>query len=106
MRPTRSSSDSPRPRIPPEHTLIPASRTLSIVVSLSSYDRVVMTYIILISRKIEPLGKLTTHFRIELSGCVEIMIIGSETAAKPISSYNSEELHIRLFQLASLICTQ
>lgn len=44
MRPTRSASDSPKPKMPPEQTLIPASLTASIVSSLSSYERVVMTY--------------------------------------------------------------
>mmetsp|Transcript_44889 Transcript_44889/g.94190 ORF Transcript_44889/g.94190 Transcript_44889/m.94190 type:complete len:218 (-) Transcript_44889:815-1468(-) len=42
-RPTRSVSFSPRPRMPPQQTLIPASRTLAIVSKRSSYDRVVMT---------------------------------------------------------------
>lgn len=41
--PTRSASDSPKPRMPPEQTLIPASRTLAIVSSRSSYERVVIT---------------------------------------------------------------
>lgn len=44
IKPTRSLSLSPNPRIPPEHTLIPASRTALMVSSLSSYDRVVITY--------------------------------------------------------------
>lgn len=44
MRPTRSLSDSPSPRMPPEQTLIPASRTAEMVSSRSSYDLVVMTY--------------------------------------------------------------
>ena len=43
INPTRSSAVSPRPMMPPEQTEIPASRTFSIVVSRSSYDRVVMT---------------------------------------------------------------
>lgn len=43
MRPTRSASDSPSPRIPPEQTLIPASLTLDIVSKRSSYVLVVMT---------------------------------------------------------------
>mmetsp|Transcript_39627 Transcript_39627/g.95329 ORF Transcript_39627/g.95329 Transcript_39627/m.95329 type:complete len:201 (+) Transcript_39627:140-742(+) len=41
--PTRSVSFSPRPRMPPQQTLIPASRTLAIVSRRSSYVRVVMT---------------------------------------------------------------
>jgi len=41
--PTRSASVSPRPKIPPEHTLIPASRTVAMVSSRSSYERVVIT---------------------------------------------------------------
>jgi len=36
MRPTRSSSCSPSPRIPPEHTEIPASRTAASVLKRSS----------------------------------------------------------------------
>lgn len=43
MRPTRSLSDSPSPRMPPEQTLIPASRTAEMVSRRSSYDRVLMT---------------------------------------------------------------
>ena len=36
MRLARSRSSSPRPRIPPQHTEMPASRTAAIVLSLSS----------------------------------------------------------------------
>lgn len=43
--PTRSASDSPNPRIPPEQTLMPASRTAVMVSRRSSYDLVVITYI-------------------------------------------------------------
>jgi len=43
IRPTRSLSVSPSPRMPPEQTLIPASRTAPIVPRRSSYDRVVIT---------------------------------------------------------------
>lgn len=44
INPTRSSWVSPNPRMPPEQTLMPASRTASIVSSRSSYDLVVMTF--------------------------------------------------------------
>lgn len=43
IKPTRSSSFSPNPKIPPLHTLIPASLTACNVASRSSYVRVVMT---------------------------------------------------------------
>ena len=43
IKPTRSSSFSPRPRMPPLQTLMPAARTASIVASRSSNVRVVIT---------------------------------------------------------------
>ena len=44
INPTRSSSFSPNPRIPPEQTEIPAARTASMVARRSSYERVLMTF--------------------------------------------------------------
>lgn len=43
-RPMRSACCSPRPRMPPEQTEMPASRTLAMVCSRSSYVRVVITW--------------------------------------------------------------
>ena len=43
-RPMRSSMLSPMPRMPPQHTEIPAARTFLIVCSRSSYVRVPITF--------------------------------------------------------------
>ena len=41
---TRSSTDSPIPMMPPQHTVMSVSRTAAIVSSRSWYVRVVMTW--------------------------------------------------------------
>ena len=88
MRPTRSSSVSPRPRIPPEQTLIPAPRTASIVANLSSNERVVITWTthsVMVNLRT---SNGNAHLRIKLSRRVQVVVVGRET---------------RLFELTGLV---
>lgn len=76
--PMRSAFDSPNPRIPPEQTLIPASRTLAMVPSRSSYDRVVITYIA--GELCETYSLAVLYLGIELARGVKIVVVGRQTA--------------------------
>lgn len=84
IKPTRSSSFSPRPKMPPLQTLMPAARTASMVASRSSYERVVITCHAVSTPHY---GMSVRHITacvscadlgIELSTGIQIVVIGGE----------------------------
>jgi hypothetical protein len=99
MSPTLSWSDSPRPRMPPEHTLMPASRTAAIVSNLSSKLRVEITFSKHVKSRL--LGEnRRTHAGVKLAGSVEVMVI----CRQPSNDSMSLEWNAPLNTHASLSC--
>ena len=78
IKPIRSSSFSPSPKMPPLQTLMPAVRTASMVARRSSYVRVVITYHAVSLPHYNYSMPGYADLWIELSTGIQIMVIGGE----------------------------
>ena len=79
INPILSASVSPSPKIPPEHTLIPASRTAAIVSNRSSYERVVITCCVSDYGQIFNQPQICPHFGVILPRGIKVMVICGQT---------------------------